>query len=306
MLNKIFGGKFPGKNSILINGHQIATRNSYSHITIPVLVPEIGEVPFNFLITDASWKWICEYKEPEVINKLDQICFSSDHEERKWIMHMYYYLKYLHKDFIQLAQIFHKFKNYERVKIFEFGSGFGATLIFLRLLCDIYNISSCDIFGTEIFLLDSRQNKSELKKSINIFSILKAHVNQHNLSGINLIPYHQNKKNKVELPSDLNPDLVFSLRSFNYLYTNQDYEGFLKNIQNQECLLMFDFCDTLQHTAAPKIHLFTDLKKVSHLKKSSPSNAIRLLLPVEAYMEYEGIVESNGRKGIFKKLNNDS
>ena len=134
-----------------------------------------------------------------------------------------------------------------------------------------------------------------------MFNLLENHIKSHNSPQIQVIPYdHNNVSNKIDFPADLKVDLIFSTRSFNYLYTTPEYEHACKTNLKDSGLIMFDFNNSPHHKDAPNCHVFKEpsSNKIEHLKQSSPPNAYRLLMPKSSYNEYKGI-HSNTNNGIY-------
>ena len=107
-------------------------------------------------------------------------------------------------------------------------------------------------------------------------------------------------KDEFSFPETVSLDFVFSIRSFNYLFTDEFYDSVINSHLKNDSYLMFDFCNAMSHKDANQIHIFNEssIKHINYLQYSSPPNAYRLLIPKNIYTTYTG-KKSRERKGIF-------
>ena len=183
-----------------------------------------------FLTDESAYSWINIYKYNifEKAKKLQDQTNSSLND--KQFRFLYYFYAYLFNDLMQLKTILPK----NITNILEIGGGIGLLGIFLEQYFKNAKIDIIELY--HLNQIEHHDNKIvPLKKPLEVFNLLKTYIKK-NLSN-RITPIDANKINNYYKN---NYNLVYSFRSWCFLYDFEKYDNFVNHTLVKDGVVLAD------------------------------------------------------------------
>jgi len=253
-----------------------------------------SECVIEMRITKSAWIWLKEYKKTQVLEVI-QAHFGREINEvmLKWLCMAYYITKYGWGDFVLLTGLLNKViaerneNTGQKIRIMEFGAGFGIDQTFIaQYLSQTVGAESFLLYATEINTYEVQQNQG--CKEMAMCELLVGHITESGLTST-VIPFDPAMPTKIIFPEKDGFDLIFSFRSYLYLYLSEEYDQFIKDALREAGTLVVDLNKSKKHFQANNKHYFKE-SAFKRLRQATiaPNNAYRLIFDRDAFLGYSG------------------
>jgi len=190
-----------------------------------------NEKKIKILVNNESKLWVKNYKS-NWLNKSEKernrlnLNISSES-----FFVIFYFFKFILPDVLEMYE-FLNVKKKMGLKILNIGAGLGFFEVFISQLFDDYNF--------KFYLIEQTTQKPSENGNNSIITLhplkyLNSYLKKNNLR--NFYSFSPDEKNKF---ANINFDIVFSFRSWGFLYDLSEYSSFIKNNLDKEGFVITD------------------------------------------------------------------